>query len=150
MTIDIIQLDETPDSTASRLLIDGEFVCFVLEDGYREVKVPSETRIPAGSYPLRQRFYGGFYEKYKKRYGHAYSLEIISIRNFSDVLIHIGNWIRDTRGCLLVGMDLSLSRRDYCLKRSKVAYLKLYDIIAPAFARGDEITVNVIRSKRPI
>ena len=38
------------DATISAIYLDDVFQCFGLEDEYREEKVASETRIPAGSY----------------------------------------------------------------------------------------------------
>ena len=43
------------DSTISRVNVDGQFVCFGLEDEYRADKVPGETRIPAGTYRVTLR-----------------------------------------------------------------------------------------------
>ena len=38
------------DATISAIYLDDVFQCFGLEDEYREEKVASETRFPAGSY----------------------------------------------------------------------------------------------------
>jgi hypothetical protein len=46
-TLSLKPVDETPDSTASPLLFEGNHLCYILEDGHREVKVRGETRIPA-------------------------------------------------------------------------------------------------------
>jgi len=56
------------DSTVSKVSVEGKFVCFGLEDEYREEKVVGETRIPAGTYKIKLRTEGGHHEKYKKRF----------------------------------------------------------------------------------
>ena len=40
------------DATISAIYLDDVFQCFGLEDEYREEKVASETRFPAGSYKV--------------------------------------------------------------------------------------------------
>jgi len=42
--------------------VDGQFVCFGLEDEYREDKVAGETRIPSGTYQVALRKEGGFHK----------------------------------------------------------------------------------------
>ena len=50
ITVDRFKSDD--DATLSKVDIDGQFVCFGLEDEYREDKVANETRIPAGRYRI--------------------------------------------------------------------------------------------------
>jgi hypothetical protein len=38
--------------TLGDLSMDGDHVCFTLEDVVREVKIPGETAIPAGTYEV--------------------------------------------------------------------------------------------------
>ncbi len=78
------------ESTISRVLVDGRFVCFGLEDEYRTSKVPGETRIPAGKYPVRLRTTGSTHEKYANRYGasHHGMLHIQQVPGFEYILIH--------------------------------------------------------------
>ena len=56
------------DTTISRVLVDGAFSCFGLEDEYREEKVAKETRIDAGTYEVRLRTEGGFHNRYTSRF----------------------------------------------------------------------------------
>ena len=90
----------------------GTPVCFSLEDQWQPAgrKIPGETRIPAGIYPLRVRAHGGFHTRYAERFGPAHRgmLEICDVPNFTDILIHCGNTNADTAGCLLVGMGAQM------------------------------------------
>ena len=90
----------------------GSPLCFSLEDQWQPSgrKIPGETRIPAGIYPLRVRAHGGFHTRYAERFGPAHRgmLEICDVPNFTDILIHCGNTNADTAGCLLVGMGAQM------------------------------------------
>src|SRR5689334_6988148 len=98
----------TSDHTLGRLLYHGglvssepiaRFLCFTLEDVYRAVKVPGETRIPAGRYEIKLRPEGGKYGKYVDRFGEWQKpgmLHVTNVPNFEWILIHPGNSIKDT------------------------------------------------------
>ena len=138
MRIDVQRLKCDGDATISTVMIAGEFVCFGLEDEYREVKVKHETRIPEGLYDIKVRNYGGFHERYKKRFDfHKGMLEICDIENFTDVLIHIGNNDDDTSGCLLLGMVCNSINGNMSLGRSTNAYEILYNTVIDAAIEGE-------------
>jgi hypothetical protein len=137
LRLDIIR--ESENSTLSTLSIDGEFFCYVLEDGYNFPKIKGETRIPHGVNKIITRKEGKFFNRYNARYEHPFSLHLMDVVNFSQVLIHIGNTIIDTRGCLLVGMSWGKDRTtgDYIIRRSTDAYKTLFGIISQAVADGE-------------
>lgn len=122
------------DATLGILYHGSEALCFVLEDEYRAVKVPGETRIPDGTYRLRLRDWGGFHERYAKQFAglHVGMIELLEIPGFSDVLIHVGNTDDDTAGCLLIGDSAArvLSSGDWSIGDSRQAYRRVYPIIA--------------------
>ena len=103
ITVDRFVSDD--DTTVRRVHVDGRFVCFGLEDEFRETKIASETRIPAGTYDVRLRTEGGHHNKYSTRFNeiHKGMLHIQDVPNFTFILIHCGNTDEDTDGCLLVG-----------------------------------------------
>ena len=57
MMITVDRFKSDADATISKVNVDGQFVCFGLEDEYRAENVANETRIPAGQYQSR-RVYG--------------------------------------------------------------------------------------------
>lgn len=147
MKIEVIELDTKKTSTASQMLVDGRHLCFVIEDGYNAVKVPGQTRIPAGTYPVLRRRNGRFFDQYSKEFGHKFSLELGNVPNYSDVLIHIGNSKEDTRGCLLVNAGVMLNEKEEWIGlQSTVVYKLLYNLIALAFERGETVDL-IIRRK---
>ncbi len=138
MEIKVKFLAETPDSTLSELYIDGKKAgIYVLEDGYRKTKVPKFTRIPKGTYNLIAVRSGTKYESYSTRYGHQFALLFESVPKFTGIMIHIGNEISDTDGCLLVGTKKTtpkdLAKGVFTVGSSVDAYKKLYALLAPIF-----------------
>lgn len=127
--------------------VNGAFFCFVIEDGYRPVKIAGETRIPTGQYKVRQRTHGGFYERYRARHGHAFAIELENVPGFADILIHTGNTKEDTRGCLLVADQAGRLGPDYVgtARTSTPAYLRLYAEIERAMNAGEVVEVEVRR-----
>jgi len=127
------------DSTVSRIFVDGKFVCFGLEDEYREEKVSSETRIPAGTYDIRLRKTGGFHSRYEKKFPdmHRGMLHVQDVPEFEYILIHIGNTDKDTAGCLLVGEQAVTTSGEMRVNLSKSAYKKLYPMVVDAAATED-------------
>lgn len=133
------------DATISQVFLDGKFICFGLEDEYREDKVVGETRIPAGTYKVGVRKVGSFHKRYQKRFGalHYGMLEIMDVRGFTDVLIHCGNYDRDTSGCLLVGTGAVTTINNMMITNSVVAYRKLYQLVFDA-AKCRELLIQFI------
>jgi hypothetical protein len=139
-------LAETQNCTISALSIDRVFFGFICEDGYRETKVPDETRIPGGRYQIKPRFEGKFFSNYKKRFGHEFALHLQDVPNFTFILIHIGNGPGDSRGCLLVGRSWGYTGNAHYIGESSLAYQKLYETINAAFARGEEVWIEIDRT----
>lgn len=131
------------DTTISKVNVDGTFVCYGLEDEYREDKVSGETRIPAGTYRIKLRTEGGYHEKYKSRFPdiHKGMLHIQDVPNFKWILIHCGNTDEDTAGCLLVGTEAVTEPGKMRVNQSSVAYKKFYPMVVDAAAR-DDLTIT--------
>ena len=131
MLITVTRIVSDDDSTVSTISIDGKFVCFGLEDEFREKKVVSKTRIPAGRYKVGIRKHGGFHKKYQKRFKniHRGMLEILNVPNFTDILIHVGNTDQDTKGCLLVGTGAVARPGDMSIQSSVEAYRRFYPMV---------------------
>lgn len=142
MRITVDRFISDDDTTISHVLVDGEFVCFGLEDEYRPHKVPKETRIPAGTYRVDLRTVGGFHGRYKKRYPfHRGMLHVRNVPGFEYILIHTGNTDQHTDGCLLVGESATTTPGDMRVNQSRAAYARFYEMVVDAAARG-ELTIN--------
>lgn len=145
LLITVSPYKQTDNSTLSKLSINGDFFCYVLEDGYNFPKVYGETRIPGGEYEITRRTSGKFYQRYKKRFKHLSSLWIRGVPNFQYILIHIGNNILNSHGCLLVGSRYALDSDEYRIYNSTRTYRKLYTKISNHFKKGGEVFIDIKR-----
>lgn len=98
-------------ATFGELLVDGEFVCFTLEDEIRELpgrpvsdwKIKTATAIPSTQhtgqlYPLKL--------EHSPRFGPD-TLTVKNVPGFVGVRMHAGNTAADTEGCPLLGMEIT-------------------------------------------
>lgn len=70
-------------------------------------------------------------------------LQVMDVPNYTDILIHIGNFVTDTEGCLLVG-DVAVNNIDQpdVVKNSTIAYKRMYPPIADAIESGEEVWIT--------
>lgn len=138
------------DTTLSLISVDYKFICFGLEDEYREVKVPSETRIPAGIYPIKLRTIGGFDARYKRKFPdfHRGMLHLQDVPGFDYILIHVGNTDANTAGCILTGMGATAMQDDMSIQSSVKAYKALYAAVVDAAAAND-LVIEIIDNDTP-
>lgn len=131
MKIRVDRFTSDDETTISRISVDSSFVCFGLEDEFRAIKVPKETRIPAGIYQVRVRTKGKIHERYKERFSdiHRGMLELKDVPGFSAILIHCGNTHTDTEGCILVGLSASTAPLNMSVSSSAAAYRRLYPLV---------------------
>lgn len=148
LILQVVLHDETVNCSLSKLYVDGKFFCWVLEDGYRQIKVAGETRIPPGRYGVVRRHQGSFAQKYKARWGHLYGFEIVGVPDFKHILIHIGNDAQDTRGCLLVGERVDKNGTEFVLRESTQAYDRLYNLLRSAFEGGGRVFIEIERAQK--
>lgn len=149
MKLTMMRLISTTDETIGVLMIDNVFECFTLEDEYRPEKLVGETRIPDGFYYLSKRMHGGFYERYKARFGsdfHKYMIEVEDVNGFTDILFHCGNTDDDTSGCILVGdvADINRGLPGMSIGRSADAYRRVYQKVSKALDAGEKVVLTII------
>lgn len=136
----------TLESTSGVLLVDQDFVCYTLEDPYHELKIPGRTRIASGLYDVILRTHGSKHEDYLQRFPalHRGMLEIANVPNYTDVLIHIGNTVVDTAGCLLVGDQPTNNQIGQGkLINSTSAYIRFYSKVIPALSSGEQVRIQI-------
>lgn len=151
MKLEVLRFSSQEDSTNGILfdVTEGrKFLCYTLEDEYRETKVMSETRIPAGTYKITLRTVGGHHGRYKVKYAemHKGMLWVRDVPGFEYILIHTGNTDEHTAGCLLVGdsQQSNLIKSDGFTGSSTQAYKRIYPPIAAALEAGEEVTITYI------
>lgn len=144
------RISSDDDASFSILFIEGVFECFVIEDEYREHKVPKETRIPAGKYDIEVRKFGGFHNRYERKFPsfHKGMLELVDVPGFTDILIHIGNYEYNTDGCLLVNAGVRVTPNDINGQVSVNAYKRFYSKVIDA-ALQKHLTIEIFDRDRP-
>lgn len=145
MLISHLRFQTEKDHTKSVFLIDGEFMCFVLEDGYHREKIHGETRITPATRTIELRTEGGMHESELKRYGpefHKGMLHITNVHNYKYVYIHPGNAPKDTLGCLLTGFSVDSGQS--LIGQSRKAYEKIYPIIRDAILNEEEVLIETM------
>lgn len=90
---EIYRLEQNPQhGTFGVMLICQQTFCCTIELPDRD-NANDISRIPAGVYSCKK--------QQSARFGAVF--EIMSVPDRSDIVIHIGNTIKDTRGCILLG-----------------------------------------------
>ena len=138
------RFQETKNHTKSLFKINGEFKCFILEDGFNKEKVYGETRIPAGEYDVELRTSGGMNEKYLKKFGsefHHGMLWIKDVPNYEYIYIHIGNTPENTLGCPLTGFVADSTKNE--IGSSRLAYEAIYPTISEAIMKGENVIIKI-------
>lgn len=142
------QTDSTNGLFFEKTDLGLNFLCYTLEDERRALKVRGETRVPEGEYKIQLKEYGGFHERYSKRFGkmHLGMLHILDVPNFSDILIHCGNTDEHTMGCLLLGdsQENNVTKKNGFIGRSATAYRRIYPKIAKACENGEKVIISFI------
>tara|TARA_R110000787_G_scaffold251673_1_gene357205 strand:+ start:376 stop:840 length:465 start_codon:yes stop_codon:yes gene_type:complete len=149
MKLEVLRFSSDSDSTLGVLFditCERKFLCFTLEDEFREVKISGETRIPAGTYNITLRTEGGFNQRYNDKFGTDFNKGMLWVRDvpgFEYILIHIGNSDNDTEGCLLVGdtQTQNITKNGF-IGSSTDAYTRIYPPIADVLVGGGEVTIT--------
>ncbi len=151
MLITVNRFTSDDDTTISTVSVDGRFVCFGLEDEFRENKVVGETRIPAGRYKIGVRRTGGFHNRYTRKFSdmHRGMLHVLDVPSFEYILIHVGNTDDNTEGCLLVGTGALARSGDMSIQASVEAYRRFYPRVIDA-AEADDLDIEYVDSDRQV
>ena len=130
------------DYTIGSLFINGKWVCNTLEHKDRGLhqgmskleiaiaKVFHETAIPEGTYRVK----AGLSMKFKARRPY-----ILDVPGFSGIMIHEGNTVRDTQGCILVGLNTVRGR----LTESRKCLGEVMAQVLEAEDRGEPVVMTV-------
>lgn len=142
MKLKLVRKYLDPEYTIGDLYIDNKLYCNTLEDVNRdankngifdgsEKKVAGDTCIPFGTYKVTV----GESPKFGRELPRLHN-----VSSFSSILIHRGNTIKDTAGCILVGENTV---------KGKVLNSTMYEVdltkkIKDAIARGEDVTIQIV------
>jgi hypothetical protein len=117
------------NSTIGELRVNGEFECYTLEDPEREEKIPGETAIPGGKYEV--------IINHSQRFNKDLPL-LLNVPQFEGIRIHVGNYPKDTDGCILVGQ----TRDTDFIGNSRVAFNELFEKLKAAL-QTEEVFIEI-------
>lgn len=142
--------------TISNLTIDGKWFCNVLEDAdrgldssmsiakIRELKKPSITAIPKGTYEITLDIVSPKYStnSFYKQVCNGKVPRLLNVKGFEGILIHVGDGPRGadlSSGCLLCGYNKVKGQ----LRDGKEVFKKLYSLLKEAKSRGEKLTITI-------
>lgn len=139
MYLQLIRENMGDTATEGKIFTNGTEECFTLEDKDRKLedggeKIYGKTAIPRGIYQIKL--------TYSNRFKRILPL-LIDVPQFTGIRIHIGNYSKDTDGCILVGADNKKEDDDF-IGQSKVAFDKLFAKMEEAEERDEEITIEIV------
>jgi hypothetical protein len=129
--------------TVGSLYVNERYFCDTVEDRDRElrqymplteilkIKVPHETAIPTGVYKVIVNL-----SPAKKRM----LPRLLDVPGFSGILIHRGNTVEDSSGCILVGEN----KVKGSVINSTGYELSLVEMLCDAQNRNEDITIEII------
>lgn len=121
----ILRTVQQGDTGTYGMMIQGEkTIAFTCEDPWNDNRV-GESCIPAGAYHCEKRV--------THKYGHHWWVKDVPNREL--ILIHVGNYINDTTGCILVGDGFLRDEKMTAIgiSNSKATMNKLREILPDSF-----------------
>lgn len=138
MEIKLIREVFTDKGTIGRLLIDGLFYGWTLEDTDRQLeedisrKIKGKTAIPTGRYRV--------IITWSPRFKRDLPL-LLNVPGFEGIRIHSGNTPEDTEGCILVGK----TKGEDFVGQSRAAFNEVFDAIQSALNNNEEVFITIVR-----
>ena len=134
-TLTLLRFIDDGETTLGLLYLDGNFLCYTLEDTFRKEKVSGKTRIPAGTYAIL--FNKNLTELTQKYRARSYTkgwftwhLHLQDVPGFQGIYIHPGKNTEWTEGCILVSDDLHSEGGRKKLLNPEGAFERLYKKLA--------------------
>lgn len=110
-------LKSDPTGTLGELILDGKIICQTLERPWKD-NAQETSCIPTGEYLCKR--------VNSPKFGETF--EITDVPNRTHILMHSGNYVTDSLGCVLLGM-ISDRSSSYKIFKSRIARDKLMEIM---------------------
>lgn len=109
--LQLFRLPQVLEATTGVLCIEGFPRFLTLEDAWLNNERDLSC-IPAGRYEFKRVL--------SPRFGDTF--EVCNVPSRSHILLHCGNNVEDTRGCILIGLQFGVIRHRPCIWRSKEGF----------------------------
>ena len=142
MKILLKRIHKTDNGISGFLSIDGEFECYTLElpDKKNRKRI---SCIPIGRYKITEREEPTeMTMRYRSKYPDWFNFHLMlnNVKDRSGIYIHVGNTIKDSYGCILVGSQINT---DLFLGNSTKTFRQLYGKIRKALRHEESVTITV-------
>jgi len=118
MDLNLKNTDFRPDGIFGILTdTDGGFVAEILQHAYQQADGSWAPKVPPGTYTCVRGMH--LLEGMTAPFA---TFEVTNVPNHSGILFHIGNYNRDSDGCLLIGEMLSKNDSFWMILDSRVAF----------------------------
>ncbi len=141
MDIYLKRMQKNEAGTSGFVVIDGVFECYSLElpdkDNQRKVSC-----IPIGRYEILERKEPtDMTMRYRQKYAwFNFHLCLQDVKKRSGIYLHVGNTIKDSYGCILLGKQINT---DLFLSSSRKAFHSFYNKVASALGQGEKVTITI-------
>ena len=150
MKVEVKRVAKKYTYTIGKVYVDGVYVCDSIEDKDRgltqtmpldkikEIKIPSQTAIPTGTYRLTISVVSPTFGKkeYYKKFCKGYLPRILDVPGFDGILMHRGVDENSSSGCIILGYNKVKGK----VVNSQEAFEKFYNILKTA---KDKITITI-------
>ena len=111
-------------------------------DKIKELKKPSITAIPRGTYKVTLDIYSPKFgnRAFYKEVCNGKVPRLLNVKGFDGILIHAGNTNADTSGCLLVGQNKVKGQ----VINSQATFRELYKLLKDKHDKGEQITIKIL------
>ena len=140
--------------TIGKLYINGDYFCDTLENKVRDLnkngrfdngerKIPKETAIPYGTFLITLKEISPKYSNFTRYPNYKFCggrlPRLLDVSDFIGILIHIGNFPKDTEGCILVGYNTIKGQ----VTNSTDTFKRLYKLLEAADKKGEIIKITI-------
>ena len=144
--LELRRLAYDPLATPGLLLLDGALFCYTLEPPWKDNEA-NVSCIPEGRYQLKFEASVSFALPEDK--GGRLRLFFQGVKDRSRCLFHWGNWVRNTKGCVITGSGVQGSPGldvEYQVVSSKAALLALEAAVleSDGFKADGDIEIDVV------
>jgi len=134
-------MQRSDNGVSGFVVIDGEFECYSLElpDKSNKQKI---SCIPRGKYEIKFREEPtNMTMRYRTKYDwFNYHLCLQNVKDRSGIYIHVGNTVKDSYGCILMGKQINT---DLFLSNSRKAFRSFYSTVSTALRKDEKVTITI-------
>jgi hypothetical protein len=129
----VLRTESTPFDTVGVLFLNGGMIGFTIEPPWQDNK-RNVSCIPTGIYKFK------LHQSVK--HGECFLIEDVPERD--NILIHVGNWVSQTEGCIMPGLKVGYLNNERAVLNSAAAMDLLIEVFPSDHETRGEIEVGAI------